>query len=147
MPGFRSILQRADAHFARVMAKQPDALACRRGCSLCCHGLFEISAADISVLADGLASLPPAVREEIVQRAEAMSIALEIPVIQELTPEEKEAFFVSADNVPCPALGVGGACLVYVDDPGNYSCVPEEWSGSCSRGDVTACAEVPASPF
>jgi hypothetical protein len=41
----------------------------------------------------------------------------------------------------------GGACLVYVDDPGNYSCVPEEWSGSCSRGDVTACAEVPASPF
>jgi Fe-S-cluster containining protein len=117
MPGFRSILQRADAHFARVMAKQPDALACRRGCSLCCHGLFEISAADISVLADGLTALPPAVRDEIVKRAEAMAEALELPVIQELTPEAKEAFFVRADDVPCPALGEGGACLVYEHRP------------------------------
>ncbi|MCA1732172.1 MAG: YkgJ family cysteine cluster protein [Acidobacteria bacterium] len=117
MPGFRSILKRADAHFAGVAGKQPEALACRRGCSLCCHGLFEISAADISVLADGLASLPPAVREEILHRAEATVATLGHPVIQECTPEEKEAFFIRADDVPCPALAADGACLVYEHRP------------------------------
>jgi len=37
------------------------------------------------------------------------------------------------------------ACLVYVNDPGNYSCDTEP-SPPCSLGAVTACAAVPAAP-
>jgi hypothetical protein len=40
-----------------------------------------------------------------------------------------------------------GACLVRVDDPGNYSCVPAEWGGACTRGDAALCASIPPSPF
>jgi hypothetical protein len=38
-----------------------------------------------------------------------------------------------------------GACLVYVQDPGNYSCPAAAWP--CSLGADTACPAVPASPF
>lgn len=38
----------------------------------------------------------------------------------------------------------GGACLVYVDDPANYSC---DAGAGCSFGAVEACAAVPAPPF
>ena len=39
-----------------------------------------------------------------------------------------------------------GPCLVYVSDPGNYSCVAAEWGGVCSRGDPADCPAIPASP-
>jgi hypothetical protein len=38
-----------------------------------------------------------------------------------------------------------GACLVYVLDPGNYSCAAADWP--CSFGVETDCPAVPASPF
>jgi hypothetical protein len=39
------------------------------------------------------------------------------------------------------------ACLVYVDDPGNYSCNVGPSLPACSLGAVTACPAVPAPPF
>ncbi len=39
-----------------------------------------------------------------------------------------------------------GACLVYVEDPGNYSCDPLVY-GACSLGAAADCPAVPASPF
>ncbi len=38
-----------------------------------------------------------------------------------------------------------GACLVYVQDPGNYSCSAADWP--CDLGAATDCPLVPASPF
>lgn len=117
MPGYDEILRSADAFFRRVSEEQPKALSCGLGCTLCCHGLFEISAADLSVLADGLAALDPETRDAITRRAEAILEETDHPVLTECSPEEKEAFLQRADETPCPALGEGGRCLVYESRP------------------------------
>jgi len=56
---YKDILNRADDYCACVTKSQPQNLQCGRGCSLCCYGLFQIGAADIPVLAEGLANLHP----------------------------------------------------------------------------------------
>ena len=117
MPGYKAILDRADAFFASVASEQPNALACGLGCTLCCHGLFEISAADLSVIADGLDRLDEGARREIVARAEAIVASTDHPVLRESSAAEKEAFFKRAEDIPCPALGEGGRCLIYASRP------------------------------
>jgi Fe-S-cluster containining protein len=117
MPDYKEILTAADRFFSKVAAEQPAALACRLGCTLCCHGLFEISAADVSTIAQGLAAIDPEVRRALVARAETLIEKTAHPPLRECSPEEKEAFFTRADNEPCPALGPAGACLIYEHRP------------------------------
>jgi Fe-S-cluster containining protein len=117
MPDYKEILTAADRFFANVADEQPAALACRLGCTLCCHGLFEISAADVSTIAQGLAALEPDRRREIVARAEGVIEATRHPALRACSPEEKEAFFERAEDVPCPALGPAGACMIYEHRP------------------------------
>jgi Fe-S-cluster containining protein len=117
MPDYREILTAADRFFSKVAAEQPAALACRRGCTLCCHGLFEISAADVSTVAQGMERLDPERRQLAVARAEAAMAATSHPVLRECSPEEKDAFFARADGIACPFLGDGGACMIYENRP------------------------------
>ncbi len=117
MPDYREILTAADRFFSKVAAEQPAALACRLGCTLCCHGLFEISAADVSTVAQGLEALAPEQRHAVVARAEAAIAKTAHPVLRECAAEEKEAFFARGDDVPCPFLGDAGACMIYENRP------------------------------
>ncbi|HSN67602.1 MAG TPA: YkgJ family cysteine cluster protein, partial [Thermoanaerobaculia bacterium] len=117
MPDYKEILTAADRFFSKVAGEQPAALACRVGCTLCCHGLFEISAADVSSIAQGVAALDPDARRALIARAEAVIEATDHPALRECTPAEKEAFFARADDVACPALDPGGACLIYEHRP------------------------------
>lgn len=117
MPDYKEILTAADRFFSKVAEEQPSALACRLGCTLCCHGLFEISAADVSTIAQGLAALDGEQRQAIVARAEAIVETTDHPPLRECSPDEKEAFFARADDVPCPALGPSGACMIYEHRP------------------------------
>src|SRR5438105_12192486 len=66
---YKRVLDLADDFFRGVMAAQPQNLQCGRGCSLCCHGLFEIGSADVALIAEGLASLHPMRRMMIIRRA------------------------------------------------------------------------------
>src|SRR5260221_1278403 len=66
---YKRMLDRADTWFAKVMREQPRNLQCGRGCSLCCHGLFEIGSGDIPLLAEGLATAHPAPPKTVVPRA------------------------------------------------------------------------------
>lgn len=113
MPDYKEILTAADRFFARIREEQPAALACRAGCTGCCHGLFEISGADLALLADGLETLDAPARTLLLERARAVLESTAHPEIRECTPAEKEAFFERAAEVPCPALGDGGSCLLY----------------------------------
>lgn len=117
MPGYNEILSAADRFFAKVAEEQPDALACRAGCSLCCVGLFEVSAADLSVIADGLDRLDRATRSAVVARARRIVDQTRHPVLREATPEAKREFFLRAGEIDCPALGEGGRCLIYNSRP------------------------------
>lgn len=112
---YREILDDAAAHFHDVAKKQPQHLQCN-GCSLCCYGLFEIGAADIPVLADGLAQLHPSRRKAIVRRAVEV-VEGGHPNLRESSATEKDAFFHRTAATRCPNLSDEGRCLVYDHRP------------------------------
>ena len=114
---YKKILDRADQHFASVMAAQPQNLQCGAGCSLCCYGLFEIGSGDVPVIAEGLEKLHPARRGMIIRRAVEIVESSAHPNLRECAPEEKEAFFERTQSTPCPNLDEKGLCMMYEHRP------------------------------
>lgn len=114
---YRRILQHADEFFRSVMHSQPQNLQCGRGCSLCCYGLFEIGAADIPVLAEGLEKLHPMRRRKVVRKAAEIVAESRHPNLRESHPAEKDAFLTRTASVPCPNLNDSGECVVYEHRP------------------------------
>lgn len=100
-------------------------IACRAGCSDCCHAAFAITAADALRLRAGLAQLAPERRAAIVQRARAYGerVRFEFPgdtdTGQLVSNEEwQEWFFARQRGIPCPALDAEtGACELYEHRP------------------------------
>lgn len=114
---YRRILNEADEFFRTVMNEQPQNLQCGRGCSLCCHGLFEIGPGDVPMIADGLARLHPMRRRSIIRKAVEMIAANAHPNLRECSPIEKDQFFERAASVPCPNLSDAGECMIYDSRP------------------------------
>ena len=114
---YRDILSRADTFFSNVAATQPQNLQCGRGCSLCCHGLFEIGSGDVPLIAEGLAKLNPSRRKAIIRRAVDIVASSRHPNLRECGPIEKEEFFDRTASTPCPSLDERGACMIYEDRP------------------------------
>lgn len=113
---YREILDRADGFFRDVARTQPAQLQCS-GCSLCCYGLFEIGAADIPVLAEGLSQLHPSRRRAIIQRAVATMAESGHPNLREASAQDRVAFFDRTASMRCPNLSEEGRCLVYEHRP------------------------------
>ena len=113
---YKHILERADAFFHQRAQKKPEHFQCS-GCSLCCYGLFEISAADVPVLADGLERLHPQRRRMILRRAAEIVASSKHPNIRECPPAEKEEFFRRTASEACPSLNEAGQCMLYEHRP------------------------------
>jgi Fe-S-cluster containining protein len=114
---YKRVLDRADAWFSDVMREQPQNLQCGRGCSLCCHGLFEIGSGDIPLLAEGLAATHPARRKAVIRRAAGIVAQSRHPNLRDCSPIEKEQFFDRTANTPCPNLNDRGECVMYDHRP------------------------------
>ena len=114
---YKRILERADRFFADVSREQAQHLQCGRGCTFCCYGLFEIGAADVAVIADGLSRLHPKRRAMIIRKAEEILASTNHPDLRESSPAEKEAFFDRTASTPCPNLSDAGECLIYDSRP------------------------------
>ena len=114
---YKRILQHADEFFRSVMDSQPQNLQCGRGCSLCCYGLFEIGAADIPILAEGLERLHPMRRRRILRRAAEIIAESRHPNLRESNPLVKDEFFNRTAAVACPNLNDSGECMVYEHRP------------------------------
>ena len=114
---YKKILERADQHFAAVLESQPQNLQCGRGCSLCCHGLFEIGSGDVPLLAEGLEALHPMRRKKIIRRALEIVESSHHPNLRDCTPAEKAAFFDRTQSTHCPSLDESGACQMYESRP------------------------------
>jgi Fe-S-cluster containining protein len=125
--GYLDLLQTLDAWFSDgVAAAGPGVVPCRSGCSACCHGPFDISAADAREVARGVATLPEPVAAGIIIRAAAQLRAGRDAVPQWQAPWRpvdagEEAFDAMCDALevsPCPALDPAtGACLVHSHRP------------------------------
>ncbi|MFN0177961.1 MAG: YkgJ family cysteine cluster protein [Gemmatimonadales bacterium] len=119
------LLERLDAWHEAAERTHPETIPCRRGCTACCHGPFDISVADIVTLLEGVANLA------IDQRAGALERAgIQMEAAARIAPDWVAPFDVAAigearfDQVsdelaalPCPLLGDDGGCLVYRHRP------------------------------
>ena len=117
-----------DRALADAVGRSGSWLACRPGCSQCCHGVFSISALDAHRLYEGLQALNhtnPARAAAVRTRAMASAARLAPdfpgnPVTGALasTPEALELFDSFADDEPCPALDpVTETCDLYSARP------------------------------
>ena len=124
----QKLVQIVDAALAEAARKSGAWLACRKGCTQCCHGPFPISQLDALRLQQGLRELE-ASDPERAQRVRGQARES----VARLTPdfrgnpktgilsddEEAEARFAEfADDEPCPALDPRtGTCDLYSARP------------------------------
>lgn len=121
---YQHLLKEADAWFARCQEALGDNIACRRGCTGCCRGLFDITLLDAALLRRGFDRLTPAQQRPARERAAARIAELQRqwpdftePYILNLLPDELWTEMPEDDATPCPLLGDDGLCLVYAERP------------------------------
>jgi len=118
------LLQSIDASLTEAARRAGDLLACRIGCTQCCHGAFAINALDAARLRQGISSLRaanPAFAAEIERRASAWlaEFGPGFPGDPETgtlgTSESDQVRFEDfANDAACPALDpTTGRCDVY----------------------------------
>ena len=122
------LVQIVDRAFAETSAKSGAHLACRPGCTQCCHGAFAINALDALRLRAGMRSLhaeKPALAAAVEARAIAYldEFCADFPgdsatgILGE-SEEAQAAFDDFANHAPCPALNPdSGLCDVYASRP------------------------------
>ena len=118
---YRTLLGEIDAWFERCLATAPpEMLACRKGCSACCRGLFDITLLDAFLLKEGFARLPAATREQVLDRCRLRLAELQQrwpqlqpPYLLNLLPDDSWQEMPEEDETPCPLLGTDGHCLIY----------------------------------
>lgn len=123
----RRLLQVVEEAMAEAAARAGDRLACRPGCTECCHGPFPINALDARRLRRGLAELAagdPRRAAAVIERAQA-----QLPVLLSAFPgdpatgvladgEEADPYFERHGSLPCPALDPAtGRCDLYTWRP------------------------------
>lgn len=125
----RRLLQVVDGALAEAtrLAATSDGswLACRPGCTECCHGPFPINRLDILRLRRGLAESDPKRAQAIVERARD-----QLPLLRQDFPgdpqtgvlsndeEAADPFFIRHGDLPCPVLDPRtGHCELYAHRP------------------------------
>lgn len=124
---YRAFLDQLDVWFERgVAAAGPGVVLCRRGCSACCFGPFDISPADAALAASAVDRLDPPVRTAVRARAAdqlnryaavASSWAHPWDVDDDIGDEAFDAVTDALAAVPCPALSADGSCLIHEERP------------------------------
>jgi Fe-S-cluster containining protein len=126
--GDAQLVQIMDAALADAARRAGPWLACRPGCTQCCHGAFSINSLDALRLRAGLRALRATDASRagaLEQRARRWLAAYgpDFPGDPETgllgTSEQDQARFETfADDAPCPALNPStGLCDVYLDRP------------------------------
>lgn len=122
---YGSLLREVDNWFAGCLQRHAGLIACNRGCSACCRGLFDITLLDALYLRAGFDLLPDDVQQRVRLKAgvrldeiTAQWPAFSSPWILNRIPEtEWDTMMPEEDETPCPLLSETGACLVYDHRP------------------------------
>lgn len=126
--GDAQLVQIMDAALAAAAERAGSWLACKPGCTQCCHGAFAINALDAARLCAGMIELraaDPARAEAIEDRARAWiaehgrDFPGDLPTGLLGTSEEEQVLFEEfANDTACPALNPAtGLCDVYAWRP------------------------------
>lgn len=126
--GDAQLIQIMDANWAAAAQRAGSQLACRPGCTQCCHGPFRINALDVARLRAGmdqLRSTDPPLASEIERRAQswidtyapAFPGNVQTGILSD-SDDDRARFEDLADDAPCPALDPAtGRCTVYAWRP------------------------------
>jgi len=122
---YRALLGEIDAWFENCLASAPPGmLACRRGCSACCRGLFDITLLDALLLREGFAQLPSDTQKQVLARCRPRLLELQQrwpelanPYLLNILPDDSWTAMPEADQTPCPLLGDDHLCMVYAFRP------------------------------
>jgi Fe-S-cluster containining protein len=145
------LVQIVDAALADAARRAGAWLACRIGCTQCCHGAFAVNAIDAERLRAGMRALQandPALAAGVERRAEAW-LAEHGPGfpgdrktgILGTSAEEHERFEEFANDAACPALDPAtGRCDVYAWRP--MTCRVFGPPVRMSDGDALGCCEL-----
>lgn len=114
---YRAACDRIAAEFNRNLALHGARIHCRRGCSHCCHHLFQITEIEAAVISGAVRQMPVAEREDLQARARDYLPRREqimrdhgmIEAWGHLPPE--------GQRLACPALDGDGACRIYEHRP------------------------------
>ena len=125
MTRYLPLLEALDRWQGAAHARHGDLVPCRRGCSACCHGPFDITAADAATVLEGLAALDPEARREVIARARAqvdqmraLEPAWSPPYdVADLGEARFDRLTEALADLPCPLLDSGGACRAYRHRP------------------------------
>ena len=145
------LVQIMDASLAEVARRAGPWLACRLGCTQCCHGAFTINALDASRLRAGMDALrasDPGLAAEIARRAQAWIDEHGPAFPGDLgtgllgsSPKDLEEFEDFANDAPCPALDPAtGRCDVYPWRP--MTCRVFGPPVRVAEGEALACCEL-----
>jgi hypothetical protein len=121
MPPYNNLLKRLDSWFWSIQSRHADQMHCGRGCTKCCHGLFDISLPDALRITDGFNSLPEELRVAVTSRALDIhtKIINECPELKgpfflgDLTEEKIDDILERIGEVRCPLLSGDDTCLIY----------------------------------
>jgi Fe-S-cluster containining protein len=124
----RQLVEKMDTALAQAAHRAGPWLACRPGCTQCCHGAFAINALDALRLRAGMQTLraaDPAVAEVIEDRARSWldTLGHDFPGDRDsgllgTSDVDQNRFDDFANDAPCPALNLAtGLCDVYAWRP------------------------------
>jgi hypothetical protein len=107
-----------DDWFKTIREKYATHMQCGKGCTACCHGLFDISLEDALQVARGYQRLPAGIQQQVYTRALTLHQAIleHRPSTPTLFGEDDpriDEIVNAANSPPCACLGDGGECLIY----------------------------------
>lgn len=122
---YSDLLAEVDSWFEKCSLVAGEEVACGRGCSCCCRGLFDITLLDACFLRQGIDLLPFSVRNDVVEKSLRRISSLNsiwpdfgCPFILNIYPEkEYDIAMPDDDETPCPLLDEYGNCLAYAYRP------------------------------
>jgi len=113
-----------DDWFAEIRLKYSKHMQCGKGCSACCHGLFDISIADAVQVVVALTKLPEQLQATVIQNAAQLQekidhVAPELPAPLLFSEDDPRIDLIvdAAGSPPCPFLGGAGECFIYENRP------------------------------
>ncbi len=105
-----------EAEFARNKRLYGEKIQCRRGCTDCCHHLFQITEVEAAYISKAVKELPPDVLQALRARARQYMEARETLLKEKQVPDAWGSLPPPGMRLPCPALE-GGACRIYAYRP------------------------------
>jgi Fe-S-cluster containining protein len=121
LQNYGNLLASVDRWFNRCSIMPGREIACVKGCSECCRGLFDITLLDARYLKCGFDRLDEGIQRIVLEKVKkrltllrAEWPELDAPYILNVKPEEDwEVLMPDDDETPCPLLSGMGECLVY----------------------------------